>query len=450
MKISIITVFPEIHQTFLSHSLIARAIEKNIITVNLIRFSDMCEPKERIDEPTVGHGAGMIIKPEVVEKALNHCENSFGKGFKIFFSPQGQRMDQVIIKKLATKLFNTEEIEAATGNSTQTEPHIILVCSRYEGIDARVEEAYADLTLSIGDYVIMGGDLAAQVFMEAILRYLPNVVGRQESVEKESFSNSFLDHPEYGQPVEWKGLKVPEILLSGNHGAVDKWRNKEAARKTVLNRFDWFANSLPSNEDLELAKEFIPPHYVALMHSQVMVKDKNGISSGNTSIASLDIHDSARSGATYGIKNTFIVSKLEDQQKIMQTFLGFWESDKGKDYNASRHFAVSSVIPTTSLNNVIETIEKQNGKRPLLIATSAKPFGQIPNIDFFSQGVVWSKQQPVLFIFGTGQGLSDEVLNQCDFMLLPINGLTKYNHLSVRSAISIVLDRWLGLHPKLR
>ena len=407
----------------------------------------MCEPKERIDEPTVGHGAGMIIKPAVVEKAIDTCEKQWGPGFKIFFSPQGQKLDQFVFKKLAQQLNPDKQVSS---DNIVHKNHIILICSRYEGIDARVEEHYADLVLSIGDFVIMGGDLAAQVFLEGFLRLIPQIVGKQESVENESFSSAFLDHPEYGLPVEWKDRTIPEILRSGNHGAVDVWRKDQAAEKTVQKRFDWFANAQPTQEEIDAANKHIPTHYVALLHSQVLIKNQQKIHTGNTSIASIDIHDAARASATYGVKNVFIVTELEDQQVILKTFLNFWTSDKGQNYNATRHRAVSSVIPSPSLDFVIESIKKQTGKDPIIIATSAKPYAQTPNIDYFSQGTVWRHQRPVLFVFGTGQGLCNEVLNRCDFMLLPLTGLTKYNHLSVRSAISIVLDRWLGLHPKIR
>ncbi len=461
MKISIITVFPEIYESFLKTSLVARATGKGLVEFNLVRMSDMCKPKEHIDEPTCGPGTGMIIKPEIIERAIESCEKKWNKGFKIFFSPQGKKLDQRLFQKLAKNIRSygstssprTNDIIKVAVRGELVEPyeqikksnysHLILVCSRYEGMDVRVEEYYADEILSIGDYVVMGGDLPAQVFLEGILRLIPGVVGKQESVEQESFTSAFLDCPEYGLPVEWKDKKIPEIVRSGNHAQIEKWRTEQAAKKTVQKRFDWFVLSNPSEKEIDLAKKFIPNHYVALMHTQILVK-KDQV--GNTSITSLDIHDIARSCATYGIKNYFMVTLLKDQQKILNKFLDFWKSQEGKDYNLSRFVAVQRVVPSFSLDDVIAKIKEQENVEPLIIATSARDVLAGKQIDFFSQSQIFKLNRPVLFIFGTGHGLSEKVLKKSDFILCPVKGMTDYNHLSVRSAAAIVLDRWLGLN----
>ena len=446
MKISIITVFPELYEAFIGHSIIARAVEQKIISFDLIRLSDVCAPKERIDEPACGHGVGMILKPEVIERAIELCENRSGKGFKIFFSPQGKVLTQNKLKLLAQQfLHNAPDQGQETVTSSQGK-HIILVCGRYEGIDTRVERYYADLLLSIGDYVLMGGDIPAQVFLEGFLRLIPGVVGKQESVEKESFEAGFLDHPAYGLPVEWKGFSIPDVVRSGNHKALAQWRQSAAAEKTIKTRFDWFSQSNPTAECIELARTFVPPHYVAIMHTQVVLK---GGAIGNTSIPSVDIHDIARSCATYGIKNFFIVSPLEDQQSIVKTFLDFWNSEDGKKYNANRQNAISRVIQAYSYDEMIESITNKEGVAPIIVTTSAKEHGLTKKIDYFSQQEVWQTGKPVLMLFGTGQGLCNEILDKSDYLLVPISGMTNYKHLSVRSAASIILDRWLGLNPKL-
>lgn len=445
MKISIITVFPELHHQFFSTSIIGKALEKKILEINIIRFSDLVPPKARIDEPTCGSGAGMIIKPELIEQALSECEQKFGSGFKIFFSPQGTTLTQPFLKKLVQNLTPSEKPE---GNLvTHNNQHLILVCPRYEGIDERVVEEYADLVVSLGDFVIMGGDLPAQVFLEGFLRLVPGIVGRHESVEHESFSGPFLDHPEYGLPVEWRKKSIPPIVLSGNHGALAQWRKKEAAKKTILNRFDWFMKSDPSPEDEAIAKEFIPNHYLAVMHTQINVKDGNRV--GESSIASLDIHDIARSACTYGIKNYFIATPLQDQIKILQTFVDFWHSSAGQKYNMSRYKAVSTIEHAHNFAEIVESIIKKEGKKPLIIATSAKQHAHAKIIDYASQSEVFRHQRPVLLVFGTGQGLADEILEQCDYLLIPVKGLTNYNHLSVRAAASIILDRWLGKQTRI-
>lgn len=452
IKISVITVFPELHEAFFSSSLIARAIEKGLVEYSFIRFSDLCGPKERIDEPTCGHGVGMILKPEVVERAVEKAEDQWGPGFKIFFSPQGKKITQQNMRKLAKKFFGDVERKDNQDKDPETSryKHIILVCSRYEGVDTRVESFYADLVLSIGDYVLMGGDIPAQVFLEVLLRYLPGVIGKQESVEQDSFSGPLLDYPEYGLPVDWKGAVIPEVVRSGNHKELEIWRKNEAYRKTLKHRFDWFRSQPLTENDKKTALTIIPPHYVVLMHADVYVKAEGDKKiPGTTSIASVDIHDVARSCATYGIKKFFLVSPLEDQQTILKTFLSFWLSHSGRKYNESRFQALKNLIPAQTFTDVLAAIEEAEGQKPLVVVTSAKEYQHKQRIDFTSQRLVWASGRPIVFVFGTGQGLCDELVEQSDFILLPIKGLTDYNHLSVRAATGIILDRWLGLNEVL-
>lgn len=453
MKISILTVFPELHEQFLASSLIARAREKGIIDCSIIKFSDMCQPKQRIDEPTCGHGVGMIIKPDVIQRAIEAAEAKWGSGFTIFFSPQGITLTQKKIQLLAQRLFPSDEEKQTQQIELQKnpiQPHIILVCSRYEGVDARVEEFYADLVLSIGDYVLMGGDIPAQVLLEGLLRYLPGVVGKQESVQHDSFTGPLLDFPEYGLPVEWNGLHIPEVVRSGNHKQVDEWRQDQAYRKTLLNRFDWFRAQPLTEQDKSVALKIIPSHYLVLMHSDVYIKGDGSKTKGTTSIASIDIHDIARSCATYGVKKFFLVSPLIDQQSILRTFLGFWTSGSGRKYNETRFQALKSLISALSFDEVLQKIEAIEGVKPVIVTTSAKEYEHKRLVDFSSQETVWKSGRPVLFVFGTGQGLCDELIEKSDFILIPVKGLTGYNHLSVRSATGIILDRWLGMNEKIQ
>ncbi|MCB9493162.1 MAG: tRNA (guanosine(37)-N1)-methyltransferase TrmD [Epsilonproteobacteria bacterium] len=446
MKITIISVFPELHESFINTSLVARAVDAGIVKFNLLKLSQFCPVKERIDEPTCGPGPGMIIKPELLQLAIDHAQDEHGPGFKIFFSPQGQRLDQHMLQKFAEKITPQDTSKTLETMAQNPDGHLILVCARYEGIDARVEQEYADASISIGDYVLMGGDLPAQVLLEGLLRLIPGVVGNEQSVEQESFKGPFLDHPHYGLPVEWKGKRIPDIVRSGNHEKINQWRQEQACKKTLLTRFDWLRTQSLTDAQTDLCKQQIPNHYVALLHSQIRLKDNE---SGHTSIASLDIHDGARSCATYGIENYFVVSCLKDQQKILQTFLQFWHSEEGKKYNKSRYDAVAKLIPSPNLDHVIETIRQKEGQSPLIISTSAKYHGHGQVIDYHSQGTVWQHNRPVLILFGTGLGLADEVLEQSDFLLTPVAGMSNYRHLSVRAAIAIVLDRWLGLNKKL-
>lgn len=449
--ISIISVFPEIHETFLKLSLIGKAQEKGLLRFNLIRFSDFVAPKERIDQPLCGPSAGMVLKPDVVEKALQHCIAMYGQGFTIFFSPQGTPLSQPLLKTLASQLFTKDSSrEPAVADITNT--HIILVCPRYEGMDARVEQTFADAVISIGDYVLMGGDLPAQVLMEGLLRYAPGIVGSTQSVEEDSFSGPLLDHPTYTLPVTWHDQEIPDIVRSGNHEAIRQWQLNESVKKTMIKRFDWLRSKSPSNDVLKAVKKNMPPHYVVLMHDQIkLFNGQTGATEiGTTSVTSIDIHDTARSCASYGVTNFFIVTPLVQQLSIVHTFLDFWQSKEGQSYNPSRYEAVSKVQTAPSLQTVLDRITAETGKKPIIITTSAKKLPHSQTIDFYDQGIVWQHERPVVFLFGTGQGLADEVVAMSDYLLVPVQGMTHYNHLSVRSAMAIILDRWLGLQPRNR
>lgn len=432
MKLSVLTVFPELYTPFLQTSLIKRAQEQKTIQVNVNSFFAFVQPKERIDAPSFGHGAGMLIKPEVVQKAIEDNQARHGKAFTIFFSPQGRTLNQNVLKELVVKI--------------QEAGHVLLVSSRYEGMDTRVEQAYADEVISVGDYVLMGGDLPAMTFMEGLLRLVPGVVGKQESVEFESFSGAFLDHPEYTAPVDWQGRMVPEIVRSGNHQAVDQWRMEQAAQKTVLRHFQWLRSKVESKKDIALAKKYIPPHYVVLMHDQVLIGSERV--PGQTSVTSLDLHDIARSCRTYGIQRYFVVTGLKDQQKIVARLLEFWQDGAGFEYNATRFDAVRRVQLCSSLDEVKAIIHAEHGVEPVVIATSAQKVDHPGAVTFDGQAQVWKDQKPVLIMFGTGQGLTPECIANCTYVLPPVGGFEDYCHLSVRSAAAIVLDRWLGISIK--
>jgi len=434
MNISLLSVFPELYDTFLKTSLMQRASEKKLVHYDVDSFFSYVLPKERIDAPTFGHGAGMLIKPEVIEKAIENKENCYGKAYKIFFSPQGKKLNQPLLKQIV--------------QNAQKTNHLMLIASRYEGMDDRVEEVYADLVVSVGDFVLLAGDLPAMMMLEGFVRLLPGVVGRQESVEKESFSGPFVDYPEFTAPVTWHGLEVPEVIRSGNHGAIQEWQQEKAAEKTVKKHFSWLVSSLLTEHQKKLARKYIPHHYIALMHDQIILPHQQV---GTTSVTSLDIHDIARSARTFGLKNYFIVTPLLDQQRIVERLLDFWKVGEGVEYNQHRHQAVRTVELVDHLEQAIEAIEKKEGKKPLVIATSARyhdeHFGE-KIITYSDQNKVWENDRPVLLLFGTGHGIAPRVLEQCDFLLTPVEGFSDFNHLSVRSAVAIILDRWLGINPK--
>ena len=439
LTISIITVFDELYDTFLNTSLVGRAQKEKHVSFNVLKLSDFCEPKERIDEPTCGPGVGMVLKPEVMQRAIEAAGAKYGPGYTIFFTPQGTPLTQQILRHTAS------HVTPRTKKLPKQGMHIILVAGRYEGFDERTLDAYADAQISIGDYVLLGGDLPVQVFLEGLLRLLPGVVGSEESIEHESFEGPWLDYPAYGLPKVWEGREVPQVLLSGNHKAIEQWRAEQAAQNTLLKRFDHFSKTVREQSDKELAQKLIPPHYVALMHTDVCTHPGR---EGNTSVTSIDLHDIARSCATYGIKNFFAVTPLEDQQSVMDTFMEFWRSKEGQKYNQTRFDAIARLVQARSFSEVVQAIEQKEGQKPVVIATSAQRGDHSGHIDYMSQGTVWAQKRPVLLLLGTGHGLTGQRVASCDYLLDPVNGLVFYNHLSVRAACGIMLDRWLGLHTK--
>jgi tRNA (guanine37-N1)-methyltransferase len=432
MNISVLTVFDQLYEPFVHTSLVGRAQEKEIVRIDVQSFFAYVQPKERIDSPTFGPGAGMLIRPNVVQKAIEDKEARYGKAFKIFFSPRGEKIDQSVFETIAAR--------------GQECGHLMIVPARYEGMDARVENEYADMVLSVGDFVIMGGDIPAMLLIEGVLRLIPQVVGKEESVSRESFNGPFVDFPSYTEPVEWKGKRVPDVLRSGNHGAIEKWRNEHAVRTTVQDHFLWLRSQALTDDDKKLARQYIPPHYVALMHSDVLIGEER--KPGLTSVTSIDIHDIARSSKTYGVKEFFVVTPLQDQQKIVQKLLDFWQKGIGFEYNRCRYDAIQLVQLIDSLHEVVKKIEAREGKKPLIIATSAQLMHTQQIISFYDQKKVWEVDRPVLMLFGTGQGLSPLIIEQSDYLLLSIDGFSEFNHLSVRSAVAIVLDRWLGVNTQ--
>ena len=231
MKVSVLTLFPRLYDQFLEASLIGRARKNEVASVDTVDLFSFVSPGERIDAPTCGHGAGMLLRPDVIDDAIAVQEKKAGSAYKIFFSPQGKKLTQSALARVATRALQ--------------KGHLMLLPARYEGMDARVEQHFADEVFSVGDFVLMGGDLPAMMFLEGVFRFIPGVVGKQESVEQDSFSGPFLDHPAYTKPVSWRGMEVPEVVRSGDHAAINAWRKETAARNTVRENFDWF-RSQPS------------------------------------------------------------------------------------------------------------------------------------------------------------------------------------------------------------
>lgn len=238
MRFDILTIFPEIFRSPFEHSILKRAREAGLIEINLVNIRDFAVDKHRTtDDYPYGGGSGMVMKPEPIAKALRHAEEVGGKGRVILLSPAGKRFDQGIARRLST------------------EKHLVFICGRYEGIDERVRERFVDEELSIGDYILTGGEFPAMVIVDAVSRLIPGVLGCSESSEDESFSADMLEYPQYTRPPDFEGMKVSEVLLSGHHADVARWRRREALKKTLSVRPDLLEKAELSEEDRKLIKE---------------------------------------------------------------------------------------------------------------------------------------------------------------------------------------------------
>ena len=220
MRIDVLTIFPGIFESPLRESLLGRAIEAGLLDVRVHDLRDSTSDKHRqVDDESYGGGPGMVMKPEPVFAAVE----SLGAGDRrtLLLSPAGRRLDQDLARELAA------------------EPWLVLICGRYEGVDERVVEGLPAEEVSIGDYVVAGGEVPALVVLEAVTRLVPGVIGREESHEQDSFGDEgLLDHPHYTRPAEFRGMRVPETLLSGNHAEIERWRREAALEKTRRNRPD--------------------------------------------------------------------------------------------------------------------------------------------------------------------------------------------------------------------
>ena len=218
MKFDVLTLFPEMFKS-LDESIIGKAKEKQLIEINLINIRDFSKDKhKKVDDTPYGGGAGMVIMPDVVYDAyssINKKENAK----VIYLSPQGKVLNQNKVKELSK------------------ENHLILLCGHYEGIDQRVLDEIVDEEISIGDYVLTGGELPAMVLIDSVSRYIEGVLN-EESIKEESFSNKLLEYPQYTRPEEFRGIKVPEVLISGHHENIKKWRNEKSLEITKQKRPD--------------------------------------------------------------------------------------------------------------------------------------------------------------------------------------------------------------------
>lgn len=234
MKFDVLTLFPEMFES-MKESIIGRAMSKNLIEINTVNIRDFSKDKhKKVDDTVYGGGAGMLMKPDVVYDAYNSVKSENSK--VIYLTPQGQTLNQQKVLELAQ------------------EEHLILLCGHYEGIDQRVIDKIVDEEISIGDYVLTGGELPAMVLIDSVSRYVEGVLAN-ESTEEESFSSGLLEYPQYTRPEIFEGEKVPEVLLSGHHKNIEKWRRLESLKITLKKRPDLLENIELSEEERQFLED---------------------------------------------------------------------------------------------------------------------------------------------------------------------------------------------------
>nr|WP_141431198.1 tRNA (guanosine(37)-N1)-methyltransferase TrmD [Bacillus sp. 03113] len=241
MKIDVLTLFPEMFAGVLNHSILKKAADKNAVQYNIVNFRGYSDNKHQtVDDYPYGGGAGMVLKPQPIFDAVHDLQDKSKTSHPriILLCPQGERFSQ----KKAEELSSNE--------------HLIFVCGHYEGYDERIREHLITDEISIGDYVLTGGELGAMVIIDSVVRLLPEVLGNEESHKQDSFSTGLLEHPHYTRPADFRGMKVPDALLSGNHSVIEEWRKKESLKRTYHRRPDLLELYPLSDEQKRWLKEF--------------------------------------------------------------------------------------------------------------------------------------------------------------------------------------------------
>lgn len=229
LSVKVLTVFPEIFPGFLGYSLTGKALEEKKWQIEAINIRDYAEDKHKsVDDTPCGGGAGMIMRADILGKAI---EANYQGGRIIYMSPRGKTLTQKLSHELSK------------------EENITIICGRFEGIDERIIEEYNVEEVSIGDYILTGGEQAAQIMLDAVVRLLPGVLGNVDSLSEESFEDNLLEHPQYTRPINWEGLEVPAVLLSGHHGNIAKWRKEQSLEITKARRPDLMKKYLDSQGD---------------------------------------------------------------------------------------------------------------------------------------------------------------------------------------------------------
>ena len=240
MEFTVLTLFPEFLDAFFSNGIIGRAVDRGVIQGNAVNIRDFSTDKHNtVDDRPYGGGSGMVMKPEPLEAAVESVKKNAPDARVILMSPQGEQFTQEKACELAS-----------------LDNGVIFVCGRYEGIDERVYARLVDEEISMGDFVMTGGELATMAMIDAAARMIPGVLGSHDSSQTDSFMDTRLEHAHYTRPETYKGMTVPEVLLSGNHEKIRQWRKKSALERTFIKRPDLFENQTPDAEERKILRQW--------------------------------------------------------------------------------------------------------------------------------------------------------------------------------------------------
>jgi tRNA (guanine37-N1)-methyltransferase len=427
MRFDILTIFPEFFESPFSLGIFKKASEKGIVELKTHDIRDYTEDRHRtVDDSPYGGGGGMLMKPGPIGRAVENAKRNGSNPLVILTTPAGE-------------IFTDETARELSGYD-----QLIIICGRYEGIDERVREIYVDREISIGDYVLSGGEYAAAVIVDSVARFIPGFLGNVSSPESDSFKDWLLEYPQYTRPEEYMGRKIPEVLLSGNHKEIDEWRRRESVKRTYLRRPELLDRARLTLDDItalnDLKKASRPDFkaYIALVHYPVY---NNRLTVITTAFTNLDVHDISRAGKTYGIEKFYLVQPNPEQQRLAERVLRHWTEGEGPALNKSRAEAMEFVEISDSLGDAVSDIEKIEGRKPVIVVTDARPRNNMIGYGELRDLMAGEDSGPFLLVFGTGWGLSEEIMQGADYTLKPVSGYMGYNHLSVRSAAAIILDR---------
>lgn len=423
LNFHLITLFPEFFHSPLATSLLGRARSNGLISFSFHNPRDFGMGAHRqVDDRPFGGGPGMIMQLEPILKAVGTIENP---GPLLLLSPSGKQFDQSIARELVKYR------------------DLTLICGRYEGIDSRLNQLLPLHDISVCPAILNGGETAALAIIEAVARLTPGFLGKNESAEIESFTDNLFEYPQYTRPEFFQDLKVPDILLSGNHAEIAKWRRQKALSITLARNPDLLSSAMLSKTDADfLSKQTRkrPSRNLSfcLCHSPVVLE--NG-KIGCSSLTNLDVHDIGRISRSYGMGPFFVLHPLNDQRQILNTILEHWQMrEKG---HADRKKALDLARPVHDFEEIKDWCDMYYGQAPCWIISSANWPEKVAPVASVKEIREMCEERPVIICLGTARGLAVHQLPFNFLRMRPIRFLDE-NHLSVRAAAAIIADRILG------